>query len=278
MARTRSTFLGAPPFGARLVAVAFATLLSDAPSPRVVPGTIAPRTQLLFDSVARAYEIEILPTTREFSVGTTHGSITGSPAADSALGTYAALFAAEFSLYPPALIRRVGLERVVCCEDLAFAGQNRGAVPDFEHDTLYLDVSRGAFSPDYLRRVIHHEFFHMVDFADDGVIYADPGWARLNSAEFRYGNGGKAAQGRSTSSILTHNFPGFLDYYATTGVEEDKAEVFACLLAEPAYVEMRIQTDTVLGAKVNRMKELLARFCPDLDERFWEQVRARQRS
>jgi len=32
----------------------------------------------------------------------------------------------------------------------------------------------------------------------------------------------------------------------------------------------RAATDLVLHAKMERMKELLAKFCPEIDEAFWE--------
>ncbi len=64
---------------------------------------------------------------------------------------------------------------VVRARELTFAGQRRNAIPDFEHDTLYLDVSRGAYSKSYFRKVIHHEFFHIIDYRDDGSLYNDGG-------------------------------------------------------------------------------------------------------
>ena len=80
------------------------------------------------------------------------------------------------------------------------------------------------------------------------------------------------------SSILTDKYSGFLNYYSTTGVEEDKAEVFANLIVDPAYVENRIKNDAVLRAKVKMMQKLLRSFCPDVNAAFWKRVRLMKRS
>ena len=207
-----------------------------------------------------------------FPIVTTFGAIDGRAADRADLDRYSRLFAAEFGLYPPGYVMQSKLKRVVLCRDLSFAGQVRNAVPEFGSDTLYLDVVRGAETPTYLRKVIHHEYFHIVDFRDDGEVYTDAAWAALNPAGFVYGSGGASAQDMATTSVLTDKFPGFLNHYSTTGVEEDKAEVFANLIVDGAYVAERIKTDAVLKAKVARMKALLTRFSPDMNDAFWARV------
>jgi hypothetical protein len=69
---------------------------------------------------------------------------------------------------------------------------------------------------------------------------------------------------------LTDKFPGVLNHYSTTAVEEDKAEVFANLIVDSKYVANRAKKDRVLSAKVERMKELLVAFCPEMNDKFWE--------
>jgi hypothetical protein len=237
-----------------------------------VPPTI---TQLA--DVASAFDIAIVTSQPELPVKTHYGLIGGKEASGRALSRYVPIFIQEFTLYPPSLVRRARVKRVVLCEGLSFAGEQRGAIPDFEHDTLYLDVARGSYSEDYMRRVLHHEFFHHVDLRDDGSLYRDDVWAALNDPASHYGNGGRSGQGTPGASLLTDRFPGFLDFYATTGVEEDKAEVFACLLSQPGYVAHRIETDEILRAKVARMKALITSFAPEADADFWQRVGARRR-
>lgn len=230
------------------------------------------------ERIASAYKIDIVKADASFPVATTYGMIDGKNAGRKELQEYAALFAPEFALYPTDLIQRSRLKRVVLCRELSFAGQVRNAIPDFEHDTLYLDVVRGRENKTYLRKVIHHEFFHLIDYRDDGTVYKDERWESLNPPNFKYGRGGQTAQQLQQTSVLTDRFPGFLNHYSTTGVEEDKAEVFAGLLVDSVYVENRVKRDRVLKAKVERMREFLATFCPEMSDNFWRKIGKTQRS
>jgi hypothetical protein len=227
--------------------------------------------------IAEALGLRIVTVDSGFPVKSTHGTIDGKDADAEELRAYSRLFAQEFALYPPDLVRRSHLKSVVLCRELAFAGQRRNAIPDFEHDTLYLDVSRGTYSKSYLRKVIHHEFFHVIDYRDDGSLYEDDRWKSLNPAGFKYGTGGRNAQEMSQTSVLTAEFPGFLNHYSTTAVEEDKAEVFANLIVDLECVEDTARGDPVLRAKVAQVKELLARFSPEMNDNFWEAVRTMHR-
>lgn len=226
--------------------------------------------------IAKDYNIEIVTAGLSFPVKTLYGDINGKQASGKSLGNYITLFAPEFTVYPLSLVKRSQLKRVVLCDELYFAGQRRNAIPDFEHDTLYLDVSRGSYNKPYLRKVMHHEFFHIIDYRDDGDLYRDERWSSLNPSGFRYGSGGVNAQDLPYTSVLTDRFPGFLNHYSTTGVEEDKAEVFANLIVDHAYVGGRIRSDAVLRKKVKLLQQLLARFCPDMNSAFWEKLRQRR--
>ena len=222
--------------------------------------------------LAATYRIEIVATKPAFPVKSKHGFTHGRTASSDALTKYTPLFVKEFQRYPQSFVVASRLKRIVLCEDLSFDGQRRSAVPDFEHNALYLDVKRGDHNAMYQRKVMHHEFFHIVDFVDDGEVYRDDQWAAMNAKEFRYGTGGRNAQDIATTSVLTDRFPGFLNHYSTTGVEEDKAEMFANLLVEYRYVMQRATRDAVVQQKVDAMKKLLAEFCVDLDAKFWERL------
>jgi hypothetical protein len=213
--------------------------------------------------------IEIVTSDPVFPIATTHGAIEGRSADPADLERYAAIFASEFGRYPAELMRKTNLKRVVLCSELKFAAHRRTAIPDFEHDTLYYDVGRGSYDETYVRKVIHHEFYHLIDFLDDGKLYEDAAWAALNPAGFEYGSGGRNAQGMGSTSLLTDKFSGFLNHYSTTGVEEDKAEIFANLIIAPEYVATRIRADRTVESKSKRMKELMAKFCPSIDAGFW---------
>jgi hypothetical protein len=232
--------------------------------------TIAVELSEQVEALAKKYSLSVELDSASFPVKTSHGSIDGKPPTPEQLARYGPVFVKEWQIYPASLVARTKLKRIVLCAELAFAGQRRTAVPDFEHDALYLDVERGMHSLEYVRKVIHHEFFHIIDWRDDGELYRDLEWSKLNPAEFHYGNGGVNAQDDATMSLDTPGQIGFLNKYATTGVEEDKAEVFAYLIVVPKHLEKRLPNDEVLGAKVRRMRSLLERFCPDMNADFWK--------
>ncbi len=226
----------------------------------------------LLADVAAAYGIEIVYAKLLFPIKTTHGFIHGRTGSDDSVRTYASLLASEFSRYPKQLVQVSKLSKIVLCEELSFDGQRRNAVPDFEHHTLYLDTKRGDHDRTYQRKVLHHEFYHILDLIDDGELYVDKAWQALNVAEFRYGSGGRNAQDNANTSVLSDRFPGFLNHYSTTGVEEDKAELFANMLVDYQYVNRLAMRDPIMHKKVVAMKALLAKVCWELDDAFWEKV------
>ncbi len=214
-------------------------------------------------------------TAPSFPVKCRFGAIEGAVASPGELQPYLDFFADEFCRYPPELIARTKLKRVVFCKRLAFDGQLRNAIPDYEHDALYYDVSRGNHSRNYQRSVIHHEFFHVIDYQDDGDVYRDERWAKMLPLDFRYGRGGRGSQNDSKMSLFDESVPGFLTHYSTTGVEEDKAELFAHMIINPAYVAERSAKEPLLQAKVDRMKSLLSEFCPEMNAGFWRETERR---
>lgn len=202
--------------------------------------------------------------------------IGGKMASDKSLGPYLAMFINEFSVYPPELIKMARLKNVIFCEDLSWSGQSRAAIPDFKNQTLFLDVERGNFDKTYQRKTMHHEFFHIIDNNDDGELYDDKRWSSLNPKGFRYGNGGDSAQRKDQTSVLTDKFPGFLNHYSTTAVEEDKAEVFANLIVDHVMVSKRAASDAIINLKISNLKKSLEESCPEMNSIFWDSVKITQ--
>ena len=224
--------------------------------------------------IREKYAIQVIED-QDYPVATYHGLIAASNAEGRELKFYYSNIATEFLLYPPGVVKQTRLKRIVLCRGLSFAGQSRAAVPDFEHDTLYYDVVAGAYSRRYQRHAIHHEFFHIIDYRDDGEVYSDNRWARLNPQKFRYGEGGAKMQNDPLSG-LPRDIPGFLTKYATSGVEEDKAEIFAYMMTDYPAVAKRAGTDRVIREKMTAMKRLLGIFCSEIDQTFWDEVSGRQ--
>ena len=79
-----------------------------------------------------------------------------------------------------------------------------------------------------MRIVLHHEFFHYIDYADD-QSYDDDEWEGLNQKGFKYGNGGDSER---EWVKLDKNTRGFINHYSTTALEEDRAEIYQYLIKE----------------------------------------------
>lgn len=205
----------------------------------------------------------------EFAARPARYTVTGKPATEEGLKKYAPLFKKEWSLYPKSLMAKAKVIKIVVCRDLAVNGQLRAAVPAFEIDTMYYDAELGSYAPHYQRTVVHHEFFHMIDFRM-GVMRKDPEWSALNPKDFSYGTGGKNMRD-GNAGTLRDDIPGFLTQYGTAAVEEDKAELFAHLIVSRKFVEDRAAKDPALAKKIALLKKRLASFDANMDAKFWDQ-------
>jgi hypothetical protein len=235
---------------------------------------LAQSTQSKLDALRRACSIAVQTDNEKFPAYNNHGRIDGANPDAASLKNYLPMFVEEFSLYPPECIKRSDLKKVIVCKSLRFAEQLRSAIPDYAHDTLYLDCENGIWSSAYMRHTVHHEYFHIIDWKDDGRVYEDKEWSALNPKGFKYGTGGKNNQDNDAYGTGA-NLSGFLSAYATTGVEEDKAEMFANMMVRYKAVERRAQADAVIASKFARMKELLKQFCPEMDDAFWRKISER---
>ncbi len=194
-------------------------------------------------------------------------TISGDTATTAAMEKYTPLWIAEWSRYPSGLMAKAKVTKVVFCEKLSLNGQVRAAVPSFDLNAMYYDPALGAFSPLYQRSVIHHEFFHMMD-QRMGKIWKDPEWAALNPKDFKYGDGGKNMRTGGVGNLTTE-IPGFLTKYGTSGIEEDKAELFAHLIVSTKFVMDQAEKDPVLKSKIDLLKKRMAEYDAGFNDTFW---------
>jgi Putative zinc-binding metallo-peptidase len=210
------------------------------------------------------------------------GKIHGAKADPSNVESYWPLFLSEWNVYPAELMAKTRMKHIILCQDLAYEAspsrpQLRAALPDLEYTSaprthLYLDVARGRDDELYVREVIHHEFFHIIDWCDDRSLDRDDVWRALNPPEFTYGTGGAAQQENPFAAVLTEDEPGFLNPYAMSGLEEDKAEIFAYMVVARQYMAERAMRDDIIRKKMHTMAERLQAFCPQLDDQFWNRA------
>jgi hypothetical protein len=205
--------------------------------------------------------------------------------ADWELQAYAPVLVDELSLYPPSVIRKSGVRRILVGRDLwvesAGVNQNVSGTLDPGTQTLYLCISYTykVNNRAKQRRVIHHAMFHQLDQAM-GLIREDPDWVSLNSAGFAYGSHGKGGHfdRTSQSGLLSSRFPGFLNRYSTGNLADDKADTFAYMIVAHSYMHSRGQRDPVVAAKMEFLVRRTVAFFPGLDAAFWARVRGIPRS
>lgn len=186
------------------------------------------------------------------------------------LGGYLAMASRELGKYPKTLLKKANLKGIVIVKNLCIAGQRRSAMPDYVNEILYLDFQRGSHAPQYQAHVIHHEFFHLLEQELNGSAYfKGPEWAKLNPKNFKYGNGGKHQRGDDNFGLV-HPQAGFINRYSTSGMEEDKAEIYAALFipAERKKINTMAAKDPHLKAKINMMLGILQKIDPALPKQL----------
>jgi hypothetical protein len=183
----------------------------------------------------------------------------------------------ELSVHPPAFIRATGLKAVWIARQLTVGGQPRAAVVLQDRGTLVINVDAPEHR-NYLRHGIQHELYHLVELTTAGDFYfKDPKWAALNPPGTTYGSGGRHEQDSAKDpGRLDHPAPGFVSRYAQSGIEEDKAETFACLSIpeERILLDNWCKSDHSLAAKVRRTRDFIAWWSEPQDPRLLDLMRA----
>ena len=200
-----------------------------------------------------------------FPVQTRDGRIEGrtvSPGNQNHADLYRRIITREFALYPPAFRQRIGLKQVALCEGLIFEGVACNAYADVERGCLYVGIAADV-EPSYIKRTFHHEVFHQIDFADDGVLDKDPQWEALNPPGFRYTQDAERVQADPDATLLDETRNGFLNLYSTTSPAEDKSEIYSNLIVDRDLILRRASRDPIIRQKVTRVRQMLDRFGSD---------------
>ncbi|MBN1608943.1 MAG: hypothetical protein JW940_20115 [Polyangiaceae bacterium] len=203
--------------------------------------------------------VGVFTATRSFRLDLVGGPVTGEVPGAGSVDAALVVLGQELGRYSRGCLRAVRFRRILLCEGLAESGQEIPSLPNYEQ-SLMLDV-RGPAG--FLRRLLHHELFHFLDFADDEQLAEDPEWEALNPPGFSYGLGGRSMRQPGSARLSTET-SGFLSRYSTSAVEEDKAEVFAFLLTAPEQVRRIMEQDVVVRAKVAAIERQVAKLCPGM--------------
>lgn len=193
-------------------------------------------------------------------------AITAKAAPKKAIEEFCAILARELAAYPDEFFRQLELERMVLCRELRRDGAEFGGLSEYDTDTIHFEITQGKELKHYQTSKVHHEIFHFLDYRDDATIDKDDAWDKLNPSGFKYDSA------RSGWFGFEEKNPGFLNTYSMTAIGEDKAEIFGHLAVRAAEMETRAGKDKVIRRKIDRMKELVRSYCPQLDDAFWDRL------
>jgi len=150
--------------------------------------------------------------------------------------------------YPDVLLRAARIERFALCRELRYVGEDDGPVGLAELSKRRIMISVGYFNRGDGRgveQVVHHEFFHLFDFATLGGAMADREWAALKPRGFEYRDPATGSPPK-----------GFVNAYATTNEIEDRASVYEYMMSAPELCTLAAR-DPVVAAKVKRLGQRL---------------------
>ena len=143
------------------------------------------------------------------------------------------------------------LKFIILCENLSISSINTGGVPNILTRSLILDIN---FNLEHFERMIHHEFFHMIQ-AKHNKVFDETLWSKFNKASFKYADCSTCSD--RTDLSLYRNTDGFLTEYSKSIPSEDMAEIFSFLMTNRKLVENIIESDLILKNKVNYLKNNL---------------------
>jgi len=206
--------------------------------------------------------IEVLTTAHAFRLESGPAVLTGDPVSTEQRDRALVTLGRELARYPAQFLARARLRRLVLCANFREDNQVIPSLPNY-HGALLVDVDADA---PYLRRLVHHEVFHFADYADDDQLSHDPAWLGLNERSFVYGDGGRFLRQPGVGRF-TADLPGFVSRYATSALEEDKAETFAMRMSEPQKFAELIAIDPILRAKSAALDAQLRKLTRDVDVR-----------
>lgn len=192
----------------------------------------------------------------------------------AAFKAYAKVFVDEWAKYPRDWVKASNIKHLMIVKDLAVGDTKRAATPDPVGDALYYDIGYGAET--YAREVIHHEYNHLIEY-EHFYSYSRPdsAWRAINGPAFAYNpGGGVAAYHERAFTNDAHPLPGFVNRYATYGIEEDKAEVYAYLMTAHYYRDLTdwIKADEKLAQKVQRYKDFMRSVSPEMNDAYFTAI------
>lgn len=161
--------------------------------------------------------------------------------------------AIAFAMYSPKLLSATHVQHVALCLRIEVADGELPPAGMALLDQQRILVGVGGFeiaSNFTIDRVIHHELFHLLDYAGEH-FQADPEWERLNPKTFAYHDPEMLYRDRDLSAQRP---AGFVGSYATQNEVEDRASTFELVFARPEELCAIAATDSVVAKKAALIK------------------------
>ena len=199
--------------------------------------------------------------------------ITCDPAKEKELDIYTPLLMLEWWIYPKKFIQKAEIKTLTLVHDITFKTesytQDRKGCPEYKNTkSIVFSVDETNFA--YIRIVLHHEFFHFIDYIDD-QSYEDEEFENLNEKGFEYGEGGDSER---QWIKLDKNVKGFINHYSTTDLAEDRAEIYQYLIGCPD--EALNNEDIIVRKKAKRIQDFLNNFDKEgignIKNNFWNNL------
>lgn len=170
----------------------------------------------------------------------------------------------ELAKYDSSAITSTGLKKIYLVNSLYVDGTYRSGMPEAQfEDALYFDIDAKYFTSengDYMRRTIHHELRHLADYnLYKSYRPQDSAWLQCNTGPTGYINSIESMYKDPTYAHASHPKTGFINGYATSGIDEDRAEVFAYYMTDRNYLYSQASDDASLSCKVAQTEQLLSR-------------------
>lgn len=249
---------------------------TSASSSLAAAGNIAQAQQALqtfFNQYSLTVEISSVSPSSYVATYDTYSLLSESDLAS--LKTYGAILIDEWAKYPTDWVSSSNVANIIIVKNLAIQGQHRSATPDPVGHSMYYDspllTSAGEV---YSRQVTHHEYDHLIEYNYyNSWNHSDPTWASYNPAGFAYGSGGASCYTGPCPSG-PHAVVGFATGYATSAIEEDKAELYAYLMSSGLYQNLKtwITTDSSLASKVSSYKQFIASHSSSMSGGYFDEI------
>jgi hypothetical protein len=189
---------------------------------------------------------------------------------------YLKLLKEELSIYSPDLLGNCGLRSIVICGKFSVNGKGLPGFTIPDSGRIFFEIVDPSRLQAYIRRGVHHELFHLIEFKTNMLGRDDPAWSKLNPESFKYGKGGYNERD-PLSSLPDETTLGFINRYSRSAIEEDKAVIYSYMMSDRKILDGMIAKDGILSSKTKEIEKMLYRFSKEFDESFWLRARGLSR-